>query len=354
MSQATAAINVQRVTLAQAKPLIEDALFAKLVPFIRSSPGIGKSALGHEIAEKYRLKVIDLRLSQCDPTDLNGFPWIDPATRTATYVPMDMFPTERTPIPEGYEGWLLFLDEFNSATQAVQAAAYKLVLDRMAGMNKLHSKVMIIAAGNLDDDGAITNPLSSASVSRVLHLEIVESLKCWINWADKKGVESVLTAFLEYRAACFYTFNKAHPDQVYACPRTWEFADRLVKRFHKNTGNYFPLEKMPLMAGCISEGVAKELHSFIAYQAELPSLADIVKRPKEVDIPSNPGIRYALGGALADYATVDNIGQLVQYIERMPVENQVFALRSMIRRKTEIKGNPFISKWARDNADFFF
>jgi len=41
-----------------------------LVPNLLGSPGCGKSALIHQIAEEFNLKVIDLRLSQCDPTDL--------------------------------------------------------------------------------------------------------------------------------------------------------------------------------------------------------------------------------------------------------------------------------------------
>jgi len=43
----------------------------KLVPMVCGSPGTGKSAIMHQIADKYQLKLIDIRLSQCDPTDLN-------------------------------------------------------------------------------------------------------------------------------------------------------------------------------------------------------------------------------------------------------------------------------------------
>jgi hypothetical protein len=32
---------------------------------------MGKSAMLHSVAEELNLKVIDLRLAQCDPTDLN-------------------------------------------------------------------------------------------------------------------------------------------------------------------------------------------------------------------------------------------------------------------------------------------
>jgi MoxR-like ATPase len=47
-------------------------LAAGLVPNITGSPGIGKSDIIRGIAKQFRLKVIDLRLSQCDPTDLNN------------------------------------------------------------------------------------------------------------------------------------------------------------------------------------------------------------------------------------------------------------------------------------------
>lgn len=62
-----------------------------------------------------------MRLAQCDPTDLLGFPTI--VHDRAGYRPMETFPIEGDEVPAGYAGWLLFLDEFNSAPIAVQAAA---------------------------------------------------------------------------------------------------------------------------------------------------------------------------------------------------------------------------------------
>lgn len=113
------------IKISQAISVITKCIRAHLVPMLTGSPGVGKSGIVHQIAKQYHLKVIDLRLSQCDPTDLMGFPDVN---RTSTrpkagYVPMETFPIEGDPIPEGYDGWILFLDEFNSAKSAVQAAA---------------------------------------------------------------------------------------------------------------------------------------------------------------------------------------------------------------------------------------
>lgn len=109
------------LSMSEVSKAVEVSMYAGVVPFIKGSPGIGKSAIVKEIAKTFDLKLIDLRLSQCEPTDLLGFPHIQDGV--ASYAPMSCFPTTNTPLPEGYEGWLLFLDEFNSADRDVQKAA---------------------------------------------------------------------------------------------------------------------------------------------------------------------------------------------------------------------------------------
>lgn len=59
------------VDYAQCERLIAAYFRAGLVPMISGSPGIGKSAILRAIARMFNLKMIDLRLAQCDPTDLN-------------------------------------------------------------------------------------------------------------------------------------------------------------------------------------------------------------------------------------------------------------------------------------------
>ena len=110
-----------KCTPRQARGHIVEILEAGLVPFLRSSPGMGKSALIHSIAHEYGMELLDIRLSTCAPEDLTGLPHFE--NGIAKFMPFDMFPTEDTPVPEGKNGWIVFLDEFNSASKAVQTAA---------------------------------------------------------------------------------------------------------------------------------------------------------------------------------------------------------------------------------------
>ena len=61
-----------QVKISEAKAVIINCIKAKLVPMMVGSPAIGKSSVINQIAEEFNLKVIDLRLAQCDPTDLNA------------------------------------------------------------------------------------------------------------------------------------------------------------------------------------------------------------------------------------------------------------------------------------------
>ena len=177
--------------------MVTDFIKAGIVPMIHGSPGIGKSQIVHQIAEAHGLKLVDMRLSQCDPTDLAGFPQIDAARGKAGYLPMDTFPLEGEAPPTGYNGWLLFFDEANSAPKAVQAAAYKILLDRMIGQHKLHKNCALVAAGNLESDGAIVEEMSTALQSRLAHIELTHDADAWVEWAQLNGVNHKITDFIK-------------------------------------------------------------------------------------------------------------------------------------------------------------
>ena len=125
--------NIYSSTPRQVRKFVERCFNAGLPPFVKSSPGIGKSAIMKQLAKDYNLELIDIRLSMCDPTDLNGLPCFNEKTGKAEFRPFDMFPVKGTPLPPGKNGWLMFFDEFNSAPKSIQAASYKIMLDHMVG-----------------------------------------------------------------------------------------------------------------------------------------------------------------------------------------------------------------------------
>lgn len=348
---------ILRVKLGESIGYVRDILTARLVPFLQGSPAIGKSAGIHAVAEEMNLCLIDARFAGYDPTDINGFPQIDDAKGIARYYPLETFPLQDWPLPinpktnEPYAGWLVFCDELNSAPRAVQAASYKLFLDRMVGQRKLHDKVYLAAAGNLDTDGAITEDMSSALISRLVVLECTEDFDFWLQWAQgPKGVRSLITSFLQWKTDAFYTFDDKNPDQPFAAPRSWESIDKLLEVWKGN-----PIGKLVPMAGCINLGPANEFETFAKLRTDLPKKSEVLANPLKAPQPGldNPGALYALSGALGDWIDLETISGLMPYIERMPGDFQVITLKNAVRRNKALMANTEIGKWVNKNAKVF-
>ena len=322
------------ITPRQANVMLGESIDAGLVPFLRSSPGQGKSAIVRSIADARNLVVIDFRLSMADPTDMSGLPFA--VNGKSKFLPFDVFPIEGDPIPEGKDGWLLFLDEFNSTTKAVQAAAYKLTLDREVGQYKLHPAVKIIAAGNLDTDKAITNPMSTAMMSRLVHLdmklnfqEFMEDVAYPFKW------DSRLVAFLEFSNDSLYTFNPNDDQQkgkTYSCPRTLEFLHRLID------GKDVKDSLLSLYVGTVGEATASRFLAFSKVYQHIPDFDQILRDPKNTTIPSKKDAQYAVVTSLVEKTDNSNILQVFEYVKRLGVDFQIaFSLGVQARNKNGVR-----------------
>ena len=332
------------VTLKEAENYVVRCVTKQLVPMISGSPGLGKSDLVRQIAKQYNLFVIDMRLSQCDPTDLNGFPTI--TDERASYKPMDIFPIEGDTPPKGYSGWLLFLDEINSAVRATQAAAYKLVLDRMIGQKKLHGNCITICAGNLATDKAIVADMGTAMKSRLVHLVVRADHNDWIDWANSTKIDPRITAYIGFRPENLHNFDPQHDDLTFPCPRTWEFLSKLVE-----DETDIKLSDLPLYAGTVGEGAAHEFVSFTKCFAKLPTIQHIVSSPNSAPVPDEPGTLYACSSLVAKNADKTNIIPIIDYVDRMPVEFKVITMKAIGKRdKALIRNSPEFAKWIANNA----
>ena len=304
-----------------------------------SSPGIGKSALVKAIAQDFHLQLIDERLSTRSPVDLSGMPDFvgEGRKRQAQFTPFNVFPTEDTELPKGKDGWLLFLDEFNSATKATQAAAYKLILDRMVGLHRLHPNVAIVAAGNLMTDRAIVNPMSTAMQSRLIHIRMTHSHDEWLeDVALAQKYDSRIIAYLNYKPSALMDFRPNHNEATFCCPRTWEFVNDLIT----GLSNDEVRSLTKLLAGSITSGVATDFISFIQVYQRMITFAMIMQDPHNAEVPVDNMTRWAVICHMMEKVTDDTFGSACTYVRRFPIENQVLFFRSVLVRRPEMRRHP--------------
>lgn len=341
--------QIHSVNSRQLASMIQQCLEASVVPMIHGSPGIGKSAVTHAISQRNNLKMIDHRLSTAAPEDQTGLPFKS-ADGFARFAPFaDLFPLEATPLPAGHDGWLLFLDELNSASKAVMASAYKLILDRMTGQHKLNDRCMIIGAGNLKTDRAITNDIGTALQSRMVHLELRVEHRIWMeDVALTQKYDERIIGFLNMLPDRLMDFRPDHNDRTFCCPRTWEFMNRLL---------FDPVSQKPrevldsaaaLYAGTITSGVAVEFISYCRNAAHLVKIEDVLADPLQCRIPSEAAIKWATTTHLLNRVTNETLGDVLKYIDRMDASFKIMFARALVVRNPTIVTRPeyamFLSK----------
>lgn len=317
-----------------------------LVPVVRSSPGLGKSEIIQSIANKANLKLVDFRLGQADITDLNGLPEFfsdSGGQRRARYVPFEDFPLESEKLPlddngNPMNGWLLFFDEITSAQKQIQAAAYKILLERKVGQHKLHDKVWMAAAGNLETDNAVTHGMSTALQSRIIHLDMAVDKDDWIEWAIANDVDKRIIAFIEFSPGKLHEFNPSHTDRTFPCPRTWRFADLLT-----NGRNLALDTDLAILTGTIGPGAAMEYIQFTRIFETLPKLDEIIAAPESTVIPNDASTRYALAVMLAEYFDKSNAGDLIKFVNRLPIECRMLCVRMVAANKPQLIQHPALS-----------
>jgi hypothetical protein len=345
-------INVVAPSLLKA--CIPIAMKTKRMLYISGPPGIGKSAMVAQAAKTYNMKLIDIRLSQLDSCDLNGFPTI--GDQKATYTPMAMFPLETDPLPideNGKEmaGWFLFMDEFNAGERPTQKAAYKVSLDKMHGDHKIHNRCLIIGAGNREEDNALVEEMGSATQTRMIHLELVSTPPEWLIYANKMKFDYRVTTYLQQNPMKLNTFdpNVETQEHTFPCERTWHFVSDLLKHCEIDSP-----EAKALIAGAIGSGPALEFLNWTAVFDKLPSIEEITTSPTTALLPEETGALFSLAGMLSSHATLTNLDALVTYMGRTPLEYQVVCFKYMNARDSSLFLQPILATWLIEHGERIF
>lgn len=323
------------MTLLKATPkkllqAVERTLMAGLVPYVQGSPGIGKSDIARQLATKWNLKLIDCRLSTMMPEDLNGLPFRN--GDKSAYLPFENFPINGDEVPEGYSGWLILFDELSSAPKSLQAAAYKVILDREVGIHKLHDNVIMMAAGNLKTDKAVVVPMSTAMQSRLVHFEMNIHQPDWVDWADKNSIDYRVKAYINYKPSELWVFNPDHTENTFRCPRTWEFVSRLIKdKPSLDDIDHFTIN------GAIGESGGMQFVEFCNIASSAPTIEAILNDPENTMIPKEASLRFFVVSAVMDHTDSQNLDKLFTYINRLPEEYQVIYLRGLARKDPKLR-----------------
>ncbi len=309
-------------------------------------PGVGKSQIVGQVAEKHGAAIVDIRLSQMEPSDLRGIPFKS-GSKVEWAVPA-MLPDAAV---HGEAG-ILFIDEITSAPPSVSAAAYQLILDRRLGEYRVPAHWAIVAAGNRQGDRGVTYSMPSPLANRFSHYEVDVNLDDWAAWAYRHDIDERIIGFLRFRPDLLFDFNPQHNPVAFPSPRSWEFAHRALYKF---------ADQPQLLPGgleaCVGKAAGIEVFAFIQSLENLPDIDAILSGdsrqcPREIDL------QYAVATALVTRAVRAGgdpalLGNILQYANCFEQREMGVMLVADLHRAIgpPLFAVPQFSEWAQRVGD---
>lgn len=341
---------MKALTHKELKNIIKTAYNNKVALFIWGATGIGKSdtirQTAQELAKENKLPfaegvseensfgLIDARLSQFDPSDLRGLPFVSSDGKTKWAYP-NWLPTKGK--------GLLFLDEANLAPPLVQSSAYQLILDRRLGDYQVPPGWAIIAAGNRLEDKAYTFELAAPLCNRFIHAELgVPNIEDWSEWAIEQGVDSRIVTFLMFKPAFLFKFDSKLKDKAFPTPRSWaKYCSPIIK------GSEDYGEMLTLISSAVGEGVATECVAYLKLSKAI-DLKDILEHPDKIKDIKGIDVKYSLVSALSEFIkkdTATTLPKVCKCAEVMEAEFSILLLRFI---KSNIQMHKLL-KFIQDN-----
>lgn len=312
-------------------------------------PGVGKSQIVSQVAALHAAPVIDIRLSQMEPSDLRGIPF-----RVGEHVEWAV-PAMLPQAARHGERGVLFLDEISSAPPSVSAAAYQLILDRRLGEYSVPPGWAIFAAGNRQGDRGVTYAMPAPLANRFSHFEVEAHLEDWSQWAYGCGIDERLIGFLRFRPELLFDFDPARNPVAFPTPRSWEFAHRALRKFDDRP------DLLPAaLEACVGQAAGVEFAAYLANLARLPDL-DAIVEGREAAVPTDTDLQYAVAAALVARAIRNRghaqfkaqLGHMLDYAGRLPLREMGVMLVSDLHRHVgaPLFAVPQFAGWAKQVAD---
>jgi hypothetical protein len=320
-----------------------DPKVRKRALFLLGPAGIGKSQVVFQASSYLQDKVddwrgvVDIRLSQMEPTDLRGIPAADMANKIATWCRFDTLPQDGCGI--------IFLDEITSAPQSIQAAAYQLVLTpEDFGVPE---GWMIIAAGNQKSDRGVTYNIGGPLLNRFNQVEVVSVLEDFEEHAITQDIRPEVLSFLRDRPDYLHKFEPTGGEiKPFPTPRSW-FAGSDMLALN------LPEEVRPeLIKGDVGEeaGIAFEAH--LRVYGEMPRIDDILEG-KPTEVPDKLNVLYCVAMGLATRLDKSNFDNAWKFLQKCPGDVQTLTVKLAYKRDKDLAKAPAFTQWSLQNQGAF-
>ena len=304
--------------------------------FVRGAPGGGKTQTVEEVARRMGVGFIHIH-GPTMPAEDFGVPV--PVDGSLQFVlPLDKFPFEGSNVFG--EFGIINVDELAAMNNDQQKVMANMMQQRELHGRKLKPGWMFVATGNRQEDRAGANRILSHLNDRFTTIDYEMKTDDWIEWALTRGnVAPEVVAFLQWRSDLLMPQFDPNADKN-ATPRAWAEG---VSPAIACTPRAALFETVK---GDVGEGPAVEFMAFNETFLQLPDPDVVFAKAATYPVPDEAHILYALIGALIARVDPDTFAAFVTYVQRMPPEFMVMAMRNVITAKPVMTQTDTFTQWA--------
>lgn len=321
------------------------ALFRKstrVVPMIHGAPGMGKSAICLQIAERLGIpddRVLVVHVNNHDVVDFTGVPSVTDGM--TDFNPTRMFAKFKRGTGKG----MIVFEEVAQSSTHHQTWLAGFTEERKTPAFEIDPEVVMIATGNRAQDRAGAKPLLAHLNDRWWHYDAETSIDDYSTWALANNVDPMGVAFLRLRPELLNDFDptrRSNPTQ-----RSW------TKLFTEVPADLPTDLYLYTAEGKVGEGAAAEWVAARDMMHKMPSVDVIRMNPNTAEVPTEPAVRFAVATAMSMTATAESFKRDMGYISRLPKEFQMVYVTDVINLKPEVKQTRDFIDWAIANKDIF-
>lgn len=251
---------------------------------------------------------------------------------------------------------LLVLDERSQAQLLTQTALGPVVLSKKFGEHVLPPGWRVVSTSNrLSDKSAVIRPPMHL-INREATVEVDFDIDSSAHWWERNDMHPMGVAFAKAHPGIFVSVVPSEP-RPYNTPRSYTMAWEFLKHVAGTDNDGNPNMKIvtdhisqEFVAGFIGDGSATELFAFLKVADDLPTIEEILAKPDKAKCPDRLDAAYAGVQLCLHHADAKNIDQIWQWTERLPLELQTSAAKSMLDRSGgALLNSKRLGKWITKN-----
>ena len=283
-SQVTATVNIRQAKEALAQTV--DLYFSqdgqgnwklsrnRARPVCLMGPtGIGKTEIVRQVAEEKDLAFLSYSVTHHTRQSAIGLPrlterHIDGKSVCVTEYTLSEIVAEvwRTMEETGKNRGILFLDEFNCASETLRPAMLQLLQSKTFGPHALPDGWMLVLAGNPGEYNTAASSLDPVMADRLRLLWLTADYPAWRAYMTERGVHPMVLSYLDDHRSHFYVFEKGTEGTGLVTARGWEDLSVLLKMMEENN---FPVDLTFISQFLQSSKVARSFHTYYHQYSEI-------------------------------------------------------------------------------------